>query len=204
VTTWADLRAGWSTGWRALSDQAVTSYDAAIRANPLAYAERLSGFTSALAESRRNLDAIRTKLPNPPTTDEERRLVADYQAMERRYADLAAGFYADSVPADQAQGVPVVGVAPIVVVAGVAVGAVAVAWAVVAYEYAVNLREQTTLADRELTARIEASRQGRVLPPSTLPALPSPADDARSAGLWLLGGLAVAAGALTLPLLLRK
>lgn len=202
--SWGDLRAGWSSGWRGLSDRAVATYESAIRADPLAYAGRLTGFTSALAESRRNLDAIRTKLPNPPITESDRKIVADYQAMEGRYVDLAAGFYADSVPADRAPGVPVVGAAPLVVVAGVAVGVVAIAWAVVAYEYAVNLREQTTLADRELTARIEASQQGRVLAPSTLPAPPSPGDDAKGVGLWLLGGLAVAAGALTLPVLLRK
>lgn len=105
--------------------------------------------------------------------------------MELRYNQLAAGFYADSVPAAQAgTGVPVVGVAPIVVVAGIAIGVVAIAWAIVAYEYAVNLREQTALADREFVARVEASQAGRVLPPSTLPPPPpSPADDAKGAGM---------------------
>jgi hypothetical protein len=86
----------------------------------------------------------------------------------------------------------------------VAIGVVAIAFAIVAYQYAVNLREQTALADRELTARIEASQAGRVLPPSTLPPPPSPVEDAKGVGMWLLGGLALAAGALTVPLLIRK
>jgi hypothetical protein len=206
VPSWADVKASWSAGWKALNDQAVATYDAAIRANPLAYADKVSGFASALADTRQHLDAIAARLPNPPVTEADRKAVADYQAMEKRYHELAAGFYADAVPADQAgAAVPVIGVAPIVVVAGVAIGVVAIAWAIVAYEYAVNLREQTALADRELTARIQASETGRVLPPSTLPPPPPPpSEGAKGVGLWLLGGLALAAGALTVPLLLRK
>ena len=206
VPSWADVKASWSAGWKALSDQAVARYQSAIQANPLAYTEQVTGFASAMADARRNLDAIAARLPNPPVTEADQKAVADYQAMERRYHELAAGFYADAVPADQAgAAVPVIGVAPLVVVAGVAIGVVAIAWAIVAYEYAVNLRDQTALADRELTARIEASEAGRVLPPSTLPPPPpSPAEAASGVGLWLLGGLALAAGALTVPLLLRK
>lgn len=206
VPTWSDVKASWSAGWKALSDQAVTTYDAAIRANPLAYSDKVTGFASALADTRRSLDAIAAKLPNPPVTEADQKAVADYQAMEKRYHELAAGFYADAVPADQAgAAVPVIGVAPLVVVAGVAIGVVAIAWAIVAFEYAVNLRDQTALADRELTARIQASEAGRVLPPSTLPPPPpSPAEAASGVGMWLLGGLALAAGALTVPLLLRK
>jgi hypothetical protein len=205
VPSWADVKASWSSGWKTLSDQAVATYDASIRANPLAYSDKVTGFASALADSRRNLDAIAAKLPNPPVTEADQKAVADYQAMEKRYHEIAAGFYADAVPADQAgAAVPVIGVAPLVVVAELAVGVVAIAFAIVAYQYAVNLREQTALADRELTARIQASEAGRVLPPSTLPPPPSPVEDAKGVGMWLLGGLALAAGALTIPLLLRK
>ena len=97
------------------------------------------------------------------------------------------------------------GAAPaVLVVGGLSVGAVGVAWSIAAYHYAVNLREQTALAERELDARIAAGREGRTLQTSTLPPPPSPASDARRAGLWLLGGLAVAAGALAIPLLLKR
>lgn len=200
VPSWADIRASWSAGWRALSRRSLEAYEAAVRSNPLVYADRVSAFVAALTAARQNLDAIAAKLPDPPSTEADRKAVADYRSMEQRYHALAAGFYADALPA----GGPVMGVAPVVVVAGLAVGAAAVSWAIAAYEYAVNLREQTALADRELTARVEASRAGRSLAPSTLPAPPSPVAGAKGAGLWLLGGLAVAAGALTVPLLLRK
>ena len=206
VPSWEDVKASWSSGWKALSDQAVATYSAAIQANPLAYAERVTGFTSALSESRQHLDAIAARLPNPPVTDADRKAVADYQAMEARYRDLAAGFYADATPAANASpGTPTVGVAPILIVAGVAIGIVAIAWAVVAYEYAANLRDQTALADRELTARVDASQTGRPLQSSTLPPPPpSPTEQASGVGLWLLGGLALAAGALTIPMLLNR
>ena len=77
------------------------------------------------------------------------------------------------------------------------------AWAFAAHEYAVNLQQQTTLAERELDARVAAAQSGLVLPPSTLPA-PSPVDGARSVGLWLLGGLLLAAGVLVVPLLMER
>jgi hypothetical protein len=92
------------------------------------------------------------------------------------------------------------------VVGGLALGAAAIAWSVSAYQYAVNLREQTALAERELTARIEASQAGRVLQPSTLPAPPPPPSPTESSGmgLWLLGGLGLVAAAVTLPVLLQR
>jgi hypothetical protein len=71
------------------------------------------------------------------------------------------------------------------------VGVAAIAWAIAAYQYAVHLREQTALVERELQARVEASEQGRTLQPSTLP------EQANAKLGWLmLGGLALAAGAL--------
>jgi hypothetical protein len=95
--------------------------------------------------------------------------------------------------------------APADQIGGLALGAAAIAWAVSAYEYAVNLREQTALAERELDARVAASRDGRVLQPSTLPPPPPPPGGAASnMGLWVLGGLAVVTGAVVLPTLLKR
>jgi hypothetical protein len=69
----------------------------------------------------------------------------------------------------------------------------------------VNLREQTALAERELDARVAASRDGRVLQPSTLPPPPPPPGAGGSnLGLWVLGGLAVVTGAVVLPTLLKR
>jgi hypothetical protein len=201
VLSWADIRASWSAGWRDLSAQAASLYARALQADPSGTASRINGFVAALNEARSTLDRIGPRLPQPPVTDADRQLVARYQDLERRWHELAAGFFADATPVST----PAVGMPPALVVGGLAITAVGLAWAVAAYEYAVNLQEQTVLAERELEARVAASQQGRVLPPSTLPALPpSPAVEARGVGLWLLAGLAVAAGVLTIPLLLER
>ena len=201
VPSWDDVKAAWSAGWKALSDQAVAAYGAAIQANPSAYVERVTGFLAALTTSRETLDRIAAKLPNPPVTDADRAVWAKYQELDKRYNDLAAGFYADARPAE-----PATGIAPavVVVVGVVAVGLVGTAWAVAAYEYAVNLQDQTALAERELDARIVASEQGRTLQPSTLPPPPSPEAAAKGIGWLLVGGLVLTAGAIAIPALMRK
>ena len=207
VPTWADIKAAWSSSWKALSAQASAAYASAARLDPTGTLAKVQAFVQALTDSRAALDRIAAKLPNPPVTPADHAAVAQYQAMERRYHDLAAGFYGDATPAPGGATAPVpsTGAAPaVLIIGGLAVGAVGVAWAVAAYQYAVNLREQTALAERELDARVEASREGRPLQASTLPPPPNPTDDAKGMGLWLLGGLAVVAGALTLPALLKK
>ena len=207
VPTWADIKAAWSSSWKALSAQATAAYASAARLDPTGTLAKVQAFVQALTDSRAALDRIAAKLPNPPVTPADHASVAQYQAMERRYHDLAAGFYGDATPAPGGANAPVpsTGAAPaVLIIGGLAVGAVGVAWAVAAYQYAVNLREQTALAERELDARVEASREGRPLQASTLPPPPNPTDDAKGMGLWLLGGLAVVAGALTLPALLKK
>ena len=207
VPTWADIKAAWSSSWKALSAQATSAYASAARLDPTGTLAKVQAFVQALTDSRAALDRIAAKLPNPPVTPADHAAVAQYQAMERRYHDLAAGFYGDATPAPGGATAPVpsTGAAPaVLIIGGLAVGAVGVAWAVAAYQYAVNLREQTALAERELDARVEASREGRPLQASTLPPPPTPTDDAKGMGLWLLGGLAVVAGALTLPALIKK
>ena len=201
VPSWDDVKAAWSAGWKALSDQAVAAYGAAIQANPAAYVDKVTGFLAALTTSRETLDRIAAKLPNPPVTDADRAIWAKYQELDRRYNDLAAGFYADARPAD-----PATGIAPavVVVVGVVAVGLVGTAWAVAAYEYAVNLQDQTALAERELDARIVASQEGRTLQPSTLPPPPNPENAAKGIGWLLVGGLVLAGGAIAIPALMRR
>lgn len=205
IPTWTQIKAAWSSGWTALSDQATRLYGAAITANPAAYAPQVTAFQAQLAACRATLDRIKARLPNPPGSDADRALIANHAAMERRYHDLAAGLFADATPTGAAPlRQPVVGVAPVLVVGGAALTVVGIAWAVAAYEYTVNLREQTSLAERELDARVAASHDGRTLQTSTLPPPPSPAADASNLGLWLLGGLAVATGAIVLPTFLKK
>lgn len=88
-----------------------------------------------------------------------------------------------------------VGVAPVLVVGGLAVSALGVAACLVSYEWAVAGREQTRLAAQELGARVEAMRAGATLQDSTLPppSSASAAPTGRAAG-WVLGlGLVAAA-----------
>ena len=203
VPSWDDIKAAWSAGWKTLSDQATAAYAAAVQANPAAYVDKVTGFLAALTTSRETLDRIQAKLPNPPVTDADRAAWASYQALDKRYHDLAAGFYTDTRPADPSTGAaPAVGV--VIIVGAVAVGLVGVCWAIAAYEYAVNLQDQTALAERELDARIAASEQGRTLQPSTLPPPPNPEATAKGIGWLLVGGLVLTAGAFAIPAFLKK
>ena len=70
-----------------------------------------------------------------------------------------------------------------------------------AYQYAVNLREHTGLLEKELAARVEASRAGRSLAPASIP---PPMAEARNIGMLLFGGLTLAAAAIAVPVLLKK
>jgi hypothetical protein len=201
LPSWADVKAAWTSGWKDLAARAAATYAAAVRADPTGTAARINGFVSALQDARAALDRIGPRLPSPPVSESDRAFVARYQNLDRRWRELAAGLFADAAPAPA----PAIGVAPVLVVGGLAITAVGLAWAFAAYEYAANLKEQTALAERELDARVSASEAGRVLPPSTLPAPPpSPSEGARNVGLWLLAGLAIAAGALVVPVLLDR
>lgn len=201
MTTWSQIKAGWSSGWQALQRESLRAYEAAITADPTGYLARVQAFADELARARSSLNRIRDALPNPPATAEQRAAHESYRAMETRYRELAAGLYADARPAQTE-----IGVAPVVVgvvVGGVVIGVAGIAWSIAAYQYAVNLREQTALAERELDARVDASREGRALQPSTVPPPPAPAGGG-STGLWVLGGLALITGAVALPVLLKR
>jgi hypothetical protein len=195
--TWAEVKASWSASWRRLEKKAIDDYGSAVQANPEAFRDAVVSFANELAQARRHLDALRTRLAKGRG---DARLREAMTAWERRYADLAAGLMADAQPA------PVVGAVPVVlVVLGIVIGLAAIAWAAAAWEYAVNLREQTALADRELTARMEASREGKPLPPSTL--APPPPDTGGSSigpGWVLAGGAALVLGAVVVPTLWRR
>ncbi|MCB9759109.1 MAG: hypothetical protein H6739_04655 [Alphaproteobacteria bacterium] len=180
MSLWQQVKAGWSEGWSALEAQGQQLYAAAIQADPSAYSATVQGFIEALTGARGHLDRQRDALAQLPEGPERQAAVARYQAQEERYHTLAAGLYSDAAPASEAMGL-----VPVLVVGGLALGIAGTAWAVAAYEYAVNLREQTALADRELTARVQASQEGRTLQPTTLP---QPPEDVGGGGLMLLAG----------------
>ena len=184
--TWAKAEAG----WKALYDSAVAEYEAAITNNPEAYQAQSEAFVAELATSRGNLDQVKAALHKEGKTAHNQPLWEQYQAMERRYHELASGFYQDAQPIIEGH----VGFVPLLVVGGLALGAGSIAWGVAAHEYAVNLREQTALAVKELDARIAASKEGRTLQASTLPPPPSIDLGAGASPLLLVGGLGLLGG----------
>lgn len=198
MTTWTDIKRHWDAGWVDLHRRALATYQAAIETDPRRFAEPVAAFISQLNAARVHLDRIRAYVAEL----DDKGATEAWKKLELRWRDLAAGLYADARPASEGMGaVPVV----VLVVGGLVVGVAAIAWAVAAYQYAVNLREQTELADRELAARIEASREGRQLSPSTLPPPPpDPVKAAKGIGMLLVGGLVVTAGAVLVPAFLKR
>jgi len=199
--SWADVKAGWTVGWRDLQQTALDRWGEAIRRRPEDFAPKVQATVQELAAARAHLDHMKPLLPKELRTPEDQAAMANFSRLSARYYELAAGVYADAQPASAPQ--EQVGIAPLLVVAGLALGVAAIAWAVAAHQYAQNLREQTALADRELSARIDASKEGRTLPPSTLP----PQADGKPGdrvGWALVGGLALAAGAVVVPMLWKK
>jgi hypothetical protein len=192
MTSWADIQATWTPGWRSLAARASAVWDQLVRADPDEAVRRVKVFVEAIGASRAALDRIVARLAGMPPADPA---VLRHRALEARWAALAAGFFAHTWPAEG------VGAAPaVLLIGGLAVGAAGVAWAAVAWQYAVNLREQTALAAQELEARVQAAREGRTLGPSTVPSA-SPSPSMRG---WVLAGLAVITGALVLPVLLKR
>lgn len=187
AATWDQVVEDTATGWKYLYNEAQRAYLAEVEADPEAFRPDAENMAKSLAETRANLEAIKAALPPNPTTPAE---VADRQRYEeaaKRYNALAAPFYADAMPAYEHQ----VGVVPLLVVAGIALGAGAIAWAPAAYGYTEELQAETALQKQELEARVAASKEGRTLQPSTLP--PQDGNTTRAAkgmGIVLLGGAA--------------
>ena len=189
--TWEQLWADTSTGWRYLAKQAEETWADVIREDPERAEDQVEAMARELVQSRANLDRIRAALPPGPSPEREA-----YLAMEARYQDLAAGFYSDVEPVKAG-----VGVVPVVIAAGLAVGLGAATWSFAGYEYAVNLREQTALAAQELEARVEASKEGRTLQPTTLP---PQGEGGLKLGMLAAGGVLVIAVALVVPSLIAR
>ena len=199
MTSWTDVKESWSSGWKELQRSALDTWGSAIQRRPEDFRPKVQATIDELAAARAHLDHMKPLLPKQIKTAEDQRCFADFSRMSARYYDLAAGIYADAQPATAE-----VGIAPLLVIAGVVLGIAAIAWAVAAHEYAKNLREQTALADRELSARVEASQQGRTLPPSTLQEPDKGKDKGGAVGWLLVGGLVAAAGVVAVPVLMNK
>lgn len=181
MTSWADIRAGWGSDWQRLERTAVKRWGKSIAVKPDRFVPTVESFVAMLVQVRTDLEAIATlrAQPGSPTG-----AGASYLALQSRYNLLTAGLMADATSGE-------VGVAPVVLVGGLAIGIVGVSWAVAAYQYAVNLRDQTQLYREDLAARVAAAQRGQTLPPSTLPPKPPPSSGMR--WLWGLGGLGLLA-----------
>ena len=139
-----------SEAWKRLYNLGVAAYQEGILAAPERFRARVEAFVRELGTARQSLQRIRALGVQDARID----------ALEKRYQVLASGLRGTP---DAFEGPPV-----LLVVAGVGLGLGAIAWAVAAYQYAVHLREQTALLEKELVARVQASREGRTLAPSTL------------------------------------
>lgn len=194
--SWAEIRTNWSSGWKELEKKAVETWRFAIEASPQDFAPKVQATIDELRQARVHLDRIKAMLPREIRSDDDQKAVANFSRLAVRWHELAAGVYAD------AEGEPAVGALPLLIVAGIGLGIAGIAWAVAAWEYCKNLREQTALADRELSARVEASREGRVLQDSTLPKPDPPSSE--KVGWFVLGGLGLLTAALVVPQLMKN
>jgi len=199
MATWAEALASWGGSWRTWLDDQVRRLGDTVARDPEAHRASAAKSLENLAVARGHLDAIKVALRDLEGTPEHAPAVANFNRLNARWWDLATPVYGHS---DQA-GSATFGAVPVVVLVFGALGltVAGVVAAVAALHYTTNLREQTALQLEDLRARVDASREGRTLQDSTLP---EPEAKGDRAGWWVLGGLAVVAGALALPALLKK
>ena len=208
MATWDDIMAAWSSSWTALYNDALATLGPALQADVTSYLDKIQDAMSALFESRARLDQIKSRLGQLGAEPADAELRERDEILEIRYHTVAAGIYTDATcGADRCAALP------LVAIAGITLGVAACAWAVAAYEYFANLRDQTALLSDDLDARIWAMKNNKTLPapnvaphPGNAPPDKPPGDGDPSSilGWLLLGGLALTAAALTLPALTKK
>ena len=224
MTSWTDIKTRWSAGWRDLHQAALKKWGDAIRRNPEAFRPAVTATLKDLQIARAHLQRIGAMLPHIADTQARAKAAQTFAVMMKRYQELAAGVYADAEQAErekkaQQQGQTQVSgfIIPLLIIGGIVLGVAAIAWAIASREHAKNLREQTALADHELTARVEASKEGRVLQETTLPEQPQAAPllsatapdvggggTGAKVGLALVGVLALVAAGVALPMFLKR
>jgi len=195
MMSWSEIKSSWSSNWKSLYDQTLAQYQAVIESDPSKYLKAVQGMLRELSLSSARLARIQVLLQHPNARQED---LDAYNALVSRHRTLSAGIYADASPAGDQK----IEGAPLLIVGGLIVGVAAIAWSIAAYEYAVNMREQTELMDRELTERVKASKQGRKLQPSTVqPPDAQGAGKRRWLGWMVLGGAGLATAAAAVPIL---
>lgn len=186
--TWEELKLSFLTGIQASYDAVYARVEDAVTAKPSSFEAKVRAFLTLLRECKVNLERIAAQLPALPKNDAAKALIRRYQDMKALYDALVAGIALNTT------GELELGTVPLVVVGTVALSAAGVAWAIAAYEYAAGLRDETALMATELEARVQAMKDGKTLPLSTLAA--PERTDSRGAPLGLvLVGLGVLGGA---------
>ncbi len=166
---WPAIVAAWDAAWRTLRQAAVAQWGAQIQANPTAFKDQVEGFGADLKAIEGALQRSAIALGRLGWPAEG---VKQWEDARRLYVDLAAGLWAESrpvVPDAPGTSIGFVSATVVLVVLGVGVTAVGIAWAVVARPYTESLRRHAETAAAELEARVAASRDGRTLQASTLP-----------------------------------
>lgn len=186
--TWEELKLSFLTGIQASYDAVYARVEEAVAAKPSSFEAKVRAFLTLLRECKVNLERIAAQLPSLPKNDAAKALIRRYQDMKALYDALVAGI------ALNATGELELGTVPLVVVGTVALSAAGVAWAIAAYEYAAGLRDETALMATELEARVQAMKDGKTLPPSTL-AAPEKTDSGGAPLGLVLVGLGVLGGA---------
>jgi len=93
---WDDIKGDWTAGWNYLWSEAQGSWKSLVEKNPAAYKPKVEAFLVELNASRKNLDAMKARLPNPSKTAEDRAVIEKYQALEKRCHELAASYVRSS------------------------------------------------------------------------------------------------------------
>lgn len=202
--SWTDIRDGWDDRWEALEDAAYETYGPHIERQAHRYAAQVKAFVAALDATEDHLEAADTHIDSMEHLSKAAALKdrKKHRALQERYNALAAGLWANSEARggeSEAEVDGEFGLAPLVVVAtvaGVGVSTVGVAWAVAYNSHAVALQKETELFTAELAARVKASKEGRALPPATIPRQPTPSPKGgagSSSSIWPVVGLGVVA-----------
>lgn len=201
--TWDQVKAEWNTMWTGWSDTADQAWQAVVEAtqplveamDPRAVTSAVEQFVALLDELASLLDRWDATLAQLPGDQQaaEAQVVAQYKAAYNTYA---AGFWPHVEADTSVQGVA----GPwLVLIPGIAVTAVAAAWAVGNLSELGATVSEVYLRIADLDARVQASKDGRVLQPATVPdqlnAAGADPEQPEGWGLWLgLGALAAAAG----------
>lgn len=179
----------WSEAWRRAYSEAQERIPAVYRDEEKAKKDAAAA-VARVRSSRQALDRFHAQILAAPEAARGGALAA-YAMLDRAWNETASALYQDAV--DTRTGKPVqIGWIPILI-GVIALAAAAVAFAPAITKRADAVQTQAETQSRELDARVAASREGRVLPPSTVPppdgGLPG---EGGGKGLWIaLGALAV-------------